>query len=144
MDDSLNQRTFDAIVGMIRSRDWSDLWPLEGELTLWLLAFLLVGVYAWLRHLWRMATVRKQFKRWAEDLATHAPPTSVAEQRAMVRRLDGVKGDPEYVMRMLVALRVQVESLDPDPSVLDEFDRMAEARQADMLAKRRRRRRGTA
>jgi len=115
-------------------------WPYANYVAIGLLIVLIRVLVSWGWTQQRLSVVRYSFVRWIDGLGQPFWILSTASQLGAIERLRAtLVGDTTMVIELLVALRVQLESLAPDERVLHAVDRLA-AEWEDKTASARRRR----
>jgi hypothetical protein len=136
---------FDYVAATVRSGQWP-LW-MSVALVLLIIIVRLLASWIWEHHhqQQRLAIIRFIFVRWADGLEQPLWTLSLSGQLDAVARLraalavDAAVDDSEMVISFLIALRVRLESIQPDERVLRVFDVMAAEweQRATRLRKRR-------
>lgn len=134
------QDVFAYILNAVRNGEW--------PIATWIAFALCIAViriaasWAWRRHRERqqLATIRFILARWADALGQPFWTQSTASQLDGVERLRGMfVGNREMVLALLIGLRVQLEVVPVNETVLEALDRVA-AEWEDKLSSARRRR----
>ena len=98
--------------------------------------------WAWARHRrhQQLATFERIITRWMAGWSKPFAALSTVEQLATIEQLRAtIVGSPTLVLQLLAAIRVMVETVEPDSHVLEALDRLAGEWQEKLPSARRRR-----
>ncbi len=140
----MQEPTWRDVVAYIASALRNGDWPFAKWVAI-ALVFVLVrflASWAWARHRQQqqLDTVKFIFGQWVDGLAQPFWTLSTSSQLDSIQRLRGMLvGNRDVVLALLIGLRVQLEAVPVDDTVLEAFDRLA-AEWQDNTANARRRR----